>query len=186
VLALLATMGVLSGAVADGRTGAAGQQAIEQLEASIVITFARFVEWPSQAFASPTAPIVVGIVADEAVALELETGSRGKTVAGRTLAVKRLQWDSPVAGVHMLLIGESEKRHLKAILDAVRTQPIVTVSRLPEFGRAGGMITLVLADGRITFAVNANAAARSMVRLSSFLLSHATTISEDARPEGRR
>jgi hypothetical protein len=107
----------------------------------------------------------------------LEAGSRGRNVAGRTIAVKRLQWDSVDAGVHMLFVGEMDPRHLAILLDHVRLRPIVTVSGLPGFGRAGGMITLTFTDGRITFAVNSSATAASGVRLSSFLLSHATKVS---------
>jgi hypothetical protein len=158
--------------------GAAAQgQTVEQLEAAVVMTFARFVEWSPADFPSATAPIVIGIVADETVAVALEAGSRGRNVAGRTIAVKRLQWDSVDAGVHMLFAGDMDPRHLAILLDRVRTRPIVTVSRLPGFGRAGGMITLTLTDGRITFAVNSSATAASGVRLSSFLLSHATKVS---------
>jgi hypothetical protein len=179
IIAILAMLWTAAGIGArapavDGQT-----QTVEQLEAAVVITFARFVEWPPLEFSSATAPIVVGIVADEGVAVALETNSRGKNVAGRTIAVKRLQWDSDDAGVHMLFIGETEKRHLSVVLERVRSRPVVTVSPLPEFGRVGGMITLTVTGGRITFAVNSRATALSAVRLSSFLLSHATKVSDD-------
>jgi hypothetical protein len=152
-------------------------QTVEQLEAAVVLTFARFVEWPPGEFPSPTAPIVVGLVGDDAVAVALEAASRDKKVAGRTIAVKRLQWDSDATGVHVLFVGEAAKRQLAVILERVKSRPVVTVSRIPEFGRAGGMITLTVAGGRLTFAVNSSATALSGVRLSSFLLSHATKVS---------
>jgi hypothetical protein len=56
----------------------------------------------------------------------------------------------------------------------------VTVSPLPGFGRVGGMITLTVTDGRISFAVNSHATALSAVRLSSFLLTHATKVSDES------
>jgi hypothetical protein len=162
--------------------GAAGAQdpTVEQLEAAVVMTFARFVEWPPQEFTSASAPIVVAVVADEGVAQALETVARGKNVAGRTIAVSRLQWDSDVAGVHMIFVGAVERRHLEALLERVRPRPIVTVSMQPGFGRAGGMITLTLSGGRLSFAVNSRATAASGVRLSSFLLSHATKVSAES------
>ena len=119
------------------------------------MTFARFIEWSPQEFSSASAPIVVGIIGDEAVAVALETIARGKNVAGRTMAVKRLQWDSEIVGVHMVFIGEPEKRRLRVVLDRIRSRQIVTrCPRLADFGRAGGMITLTVTDGRISFAVN--------------------------------
>jgi hypothetical protein len=182
-IALLALLAMLAGAGAVVRANGQGQT-VEQLEASIVLTFARFVEWPPAEFRSDTAPIVVGIVGDEAVAAALETVSRGKNVAGRTIAVKRLQWDSDSVGVHMLFVGDSVKRHLAVVLEQVRSRPVVTVSRLPDFGRGGGMITLTVNDGRLSFAVNSHATSLSAVRLSSFLLSHATKVSDGSGPGG--
>jgi hypothetical protein len=180
VIAILAMSWMLAGIGVSGRGAAGPAQTVEQLEASVVMTFARFIEWSPQEFPSASAPIVVGIIADEAVAQALETLARGKNVAGRTMVVTRLQWDSAVTGVHMLFVGETEKRRLAVVLEPIRSRQIVTVSRLAEFGRAGGMITLTFTAGRISFAVNSRAAALSGVRLSSFLLAHASTVSDES------
>ena len=186
VVAIVALTGMLTVAGASRHAAGAQQaQTVEQLKAAVVLTFARFVEWSPQEFASATAPIVAGVIADEAVAVALETTAHGKNVAGRTMAVTRLQWDSEAAGVHMLYVGEAEKRHLGVVLERVRSRQVVTVSSLPGFGRAGGMITLALSDGRISFAVNSRATTLSAVRLSSFLLSHATKVSDESGGGGR-
>ena len=168
-------------------TGAAGPAAavqekptIDQLEASVVMTFARFVEWPAQEFSSPAAAILVGVVGDEPLAAALEATSRGKAIAGRTMTVARMQWDSDFAGVHMVFLGEAEKRHVGVVLDRVRPRPVVTISAVPDFGRRGGMITLAFSEGRISFAVNSRATAQSGVRLSAFMLSHASKVSNQS------
>lgn len=179
-VAILAGLGLLAAGGARAPVVRAQPQTIEQLEAAVVMTFARFVEWSPLEFASAAAPIVVGVVADEGVAEALEISSRGKKVAGRTIGVSRRQWDSDVSGLHMLFIGDLDKRHLGVLLAQARSRPIVTVSPRHEFGRAGGMITLTATGGRITFAVNSGATAASGVRLSSFLLSHATTVSDQS------
>ncbi len=150
----------------------------EQLQAALLMTFARFTEWPPGAFASPSAPLVVGFVTDEAVTGAFEVIARGKNVSGRPVVARRLQWDSDTTGTHVLLIGQSERRRLADVLDRVQRRPILTVSQLAEFGRAGGMITLKSDGGRVSFAVNSRATVLSGLRLSSFLLSHATAVSE--------
>ena len=116
---VVAAIGMLLCTIAGNPVLVAQEQTVEQLAAAIVMTFARFVEWSPQEFPSASAAIVIGIVADEDVAGALETKSRGKNVAARTISVKRLQWDSDLAGVHMLFIGEAEKRHLGAMLDRI-------------------------------------------------------------------
>lgn len=178
VMLVLLWVGARAGAQAG--PGDADRPTVEQLEAAVMITFARFVEWPPAGFASAAAPIVIAVVGDETLAVELEQLSRGKQVAGRRVTITRRQWDSDDPGVHMLFLGMAEKRHLGMVLQAVRKGPIVTVSRLPDFGRAGGMITLTVTGGRITFAVNSAAARSAGVQLSSLLLSHASRVSDES------
>jgi hypothetical protein len=179
--ALVAMWWIVAVTGATGQlAGAIEEQTVDQLKASVMITFARFVEWSPQEFSSAAAPIVVAIVGDEGVSQALEAVARGKNIAGRTMTVRRLQWDSEIGGVHMLFVGETEKRHVGVLLDRTRPREIVTVSSLPDFGRAGGMITLTLTRGRISFAVNSHATGVSAVRLSSFLLSHATKVSDES------
>ena len=168
------------------RTIAGSTPTTEQLQAALLMTFARFTEWPAGGFTSPSAPLVVGFVADEAATEAFELAARGKNVSGRPVIARRLQWDSDPTGTHVLLIGQSERRRLAEVLQRAVRRPILTVSQLAEFGEAGGMITLKSDGGRVSFAVNAQATGASGLRLSSFLLSHATAVSEPAGPGAAR
>jgi hypothetical protein len=182
VVALVSVMGT-----GGARIVTAGDTATtEQLQAALLMTLARFTEWPSGEFSSASAPLVVGFVADEAVAEAFELIARGKNVSGRPVVARRLQWDSDTTGTHVLLIGEAERRRLVDVLERVQRRPILTVSQLSEFGRVGGMITLKSSGGRVSFAVNSRAIGLSGLKLSSFLLSHATSVSEPAAPAAAR
>jgi len=158
---------------------------IDQLQAAMIITIARFVEWPRSAFASPALPIVIAIVADQAVADALEASVAGRNINGRAVVVKRLQWDSDTAGIHLLFVGKSEQRRVAALLEHVRGKPILTVSLLPQFGSSNGMIALTSNAGRLSFSVNAWATGESGLRLTSSLLSHATSVSHQPGPGAR-
>jgi hypothetical protein len=148
----------------------------QQLQAALLMTFARFTEWVPGAFESTVSPLVIGFIADESAAEAFEAAARGKNVGGRPLVVKRLQWDSDVQGVHMLFIGDDERRRAAIIVERVQRRPILTVSPLPDFAQAGGIIALKSSGGRLSFSVNGRATSLSGVRLSSFLLSHATEV----------
>src|SRR5438874_6356683 len=54
-----------------------------QLKAAFIYNFAQFVEWPGTAFASPTAPFVIGVVGDGSLAGTLEQAVKGKTAGKR-------------------------------------------------------------------------------------------------------
>jgi hypothetical protein len=184
VLALL--LSLLPAMAMGAAPSSAAPPTIQQLEATLLLTVAKFVEWPAAAFPSPAAPVVIGVVADEAVFVAIGSTSHGRQVNGRPVVARRLQWDSDMTGVHLLYVGQSEARRLNALLEPIREKHIVTVSRLAEFDRAGGTLTLRADEGRLSFSANTGAAQRSGVRLSSFLLAHATSVSDDPRPKVRQ
>jgi YfiR/HmsC-like len=63
-----------------------------------------------------------------------------------------------------------------AILGEVRGAPVLTVGDGDTFPRRGGIVGLIIEDGRMRFAINPDAAQRSGVRLSSKLLSLARLV----------
>jgi hypothetical protein len=71
---------------------------------------------------------------------------------------------------HVLFIGASEKTHLGAILDPIRTFGILTVADMPEFLEAGGMINFVIHDKKVRFEINTAAAKRAKLQIRARLL----------------
>ena len=74
-VAILVGLGLLAAGGARVPVVRAERQTIDQLEAAVVMTFARFVEWSPLDFVSAASPIVVGVVAHEGVAEALEISS---------------------------------------------------------------------------------------------------------------
>jgi hypothetical protein len=161
---------------ADPAVGAKAAPTLEQLEAALLITFANYTVWPASALPAAAAPIVVGVVGDQALADTFQEVSRERRVGGRPLATKVLQWESDLSGVHVLFMGQIERRHVTALLAQAQHKPILTVSMAREFAPAGGMISLTYAGGRVIFAVNSKATQLAGLQLSSFVLSYATSV----------
>src|SRR5207247_7064897 len=61
-----------------------------RIKAAYIFNFAKFVSWPSTAFASANAPIVIGIVGNDPFGSELDQTIAGKTIERHPLQVKRL------------------------------------------------------------------------------------------------
>src|SRR5437762_13934361 len=60
-----------------------------RIKAAYIFNFAKFVSWPSAAFASANAPIVIGIVGNDPFGSELDQTIAGKTIERHPLQVKR-------------------------------------------------------------------------------------------------
>jgi len=180
ICALACTLsGLSAGARAEAQGSKAGTATLEQLEAALLLTFINYTVWPAGSLPPGSGPVTVGVVVDNPLWQAFEAVSKGRRAGGRPFASARLQWDSDVSNVHVLFLGRTmERRHVDAMLAKVQRRPVLTVSMLPEFAAAGGMIALKSSGGRVSFAVNSQAVALSGLRLSSFLLTHATTVSD--------
>src|ERR1700754_3238537 len=61
---------------------AAGQPLEQQIKAAYLFKFGGYVEWPANAFADAGAPLVIGIVGDEALAREGTRAVGNRTIKG--------------------------------------------------------------------------------------------------------
>ncbi len=140
-----------------------------QVKAAYLFNFAKFVEWPAQAFRAPDAPLVLCVAGRDPFGGVLAAYER-RIVHGRELRVRRNVAVGELRGCHLLYVSESEERRLAPTLAAAVDMPVVTVSDLDGFIDAGGMIGLVEADARIQFEVNLGSASRAGIRVSAQLL----------------
>jgi hypothetical protein len=162
LIAVLIAMHIARPALARGAVGPPSDTAVK---AAFLYNFAKFAEWPES-----TGTLTMCIVGDTRVASALVETVRDKRLEGRALEVKSIGSDAPMLGCDVLFIAAAETRHAAAVLESLRTLPILTVSDFPGFARASGIIELVVESERIHFAINTDAATRAGVRLSSRLL----------------
>jgi hypothetical protein len=76
----------------------------------------------------------------------------------------------------IVYISSSEKNRLAAILDDVRTAPVLTVSGIEGFAEAGGIIEFHTVGSRVRFAVNLQQAHAAGLTISSKMLRAATRV----------
>jgi hypothetical protein len=139
------------------------------VKANYLYKFGPFVDWPSEAFAGPTAPFIVCVVGEDPFGAALDEAVRGQTVQGRPVAVRRLTGVSGETGCQVLYLGRLKTQTTAEALKAVRAEPVLTVTD-ERLGGAGGIVHFVLRDGRVRFSLNPTAAQTAGLTLSSKLL----------------
>ncbi len=135
------------------------------------MNFARFVDWPAEAFDESGGAIVVGVIADESRARTIDQTMNHQTANGRLLRVKRFALGQDLRACHILFISSSEKRDLPRILAGLRGSSVLTVGEMERFTEQGGIINFVLEGNRVRFEINRPAAEAVRLRISSKLLS---------------
>jgi hypothetical protein len=140
-----------------------------QIKAGFLYNFAKYIEWPGEAFSSKDASFVMCLAGRDTLGASFDSID-GKTVHGHPVAVRRMGGGSEeFRGCHILFVSESEQRRVASI---VRTgqSALLTVSDIDGFIDMGGGIGLLNADERVQFEVNLGALQRASLKASSQLL----------------
>lgn len=153
-----------------------GQADEYQLKAAYIYNFAKFVDWPPQAFDNPMQPLLFCVLGQSALSDPLRDALAGKVVDQRSLSF-RLLTDAKQAGrCHVLFISASDKKHLRQTLDEIKSLPILTAGDADDFTSEGGIVRFVLEEGRVRLEFNLDAADSAKLRISSKLLSLGKTL----------
>jgi hypothetical protein len=153
------------------------------IKAGFIFNFAKFVEWPSSAFAQPDSPIVIGILGTDPFGTIIDKIVQDKKIGTRGFVVKRLKWGADLKELReckILFIGASERAHMDELVQMLRGLPVLTVGETPGFAERGGVIRFVLEDNRVRFEVNVVAARQADLTISSRLLTLARIIQQSA------
>jgi hypothetical protein len=139
-----------------------------QVKAAFIFNFAKFVDWPVDAF-SDGGTLVVGVVGDDPFGGALDR-LNGSAANGRRLRIKRLRFGDNLRACHILFISKSEGKNLGKILDSLKGASVLTIGEMPQFNQSGGMIRFVIQSNKVRFEINSAASAQVRLRISSKLL----------------
>lgn len=139
-----------------------------QVKAGYLYNFARYIEWPVEAFPGANAPFVLCVAGRDPFGQALQAID-GKPVQGRPLQVRRGVAVENLQGCHLAFFSDSEERRA---VQALRWTggALLTVSDIDGFIDVGGGIGLVYSDERIQFEVNLPVLQRAGLKASSQLL----------------
>lgn len=139
-----------------------------RVKAAFILNFARFIEWPGDAY-SDGSSLVVGIIGDDPFGGALDQ-LNGTSVNGRRITIRRLRLGDNLRACQILFVSSSERSRLGKILESIRGASVLTIGELPQFIQAGGILKFVIQDDKVRFEINAGTASQARLRVSSKLL----------------
>ncbi|HWN95716.1 MAG TPA: YfiR family protein [Methylomirabilota bacterium] len=171
---LMVLMGLVIGV--NRGWGAETSLAEYRVKSLFLFNFATYVDWPANAFATASAPFVIGLIGDEKFAAVLAQTVEGKTVSGRRIVMQPIETEDDFGKCHILFIDEPDQKRLGEILDKVKTLPVLTVGETDRFMERGGVINLVKRQGKVRLDINLDAARQAQLAISVRLLSVADVV----------
>jgi hypothetical protein len=151
-------------------------QAVDEyrVKAAFVFNFAKFIQWPTEAFKTPSDPLVICVVGQDQMANSLRETVNGNAIDGRPVVIRQIAIGQGPCDCHILFVGTSAMKGFRS--HAKEPTGVLTVGETPGFAVDGGAINLRLEDGRIRFEINVAAAERQQLHISSKLLSLAQVV----------
>ena len=148
----------------------------QSIKAAYLYKFTDYVEWPSDVLDDPAVPLTIGVLADDVLARELETMTRGRVAHGRSIVVRRVAPRDPLEGMHVLFVGSAGTADLPYLTTAARQYAILVVTESGNALELGSVINFRPMDQRIRFEVSLDSADRSGLKLSARLLAVAVHV----------
>ncbi|HUR21887.1 MAG TPA: YfiR family protein [Vicinamibacterales bacterium] len=163
VFAALLTMAFVAGPAAQ-----APRQEVA-VKADFVLRFPEFVEWP---MTEPNGrPVSLCLSPSHPFGPNVQASVMGQP-RGRRIIVRELKDSEPVRACDVVYVAPADL----SLLDTVADLPILTVGDQPDFCQRGGMINLLVIDGRVRFEIDLSRARRSGLKMDSQLLRLASKV----------
>jgi len=142
-----------------------------QVKAAFLFNFAKFVEWPAAAFKGPEDPLAICVLGQDPFGTILEDVVRNKTVSNRAFVIREVSNAQQAISCQIVFVSASERKRFRPLLDGLKGRSILTVGEAEDFTANGGIINFKLKDARVRIEIDAGAADRAGLRISSKLLS---------------
>jgi hypothetical protein len=161
-----------------GSAGAATAQGAReyQIKAAYLYNFAKFVDWPADAFASRSDPVKFCVLGDNPFDGELAQAIAGQEIGGRPLQATFLRNAHSARGCHILFISTSERKRITDILADLQGANVLTVDDTSGSLQQGVVINFIMDGQHVAFEVNLAAARQAGLVISSRMLSIAKVI----------
>lgn len=138
------------------------------LKGVYVYSFCKFVTWPQAAFANEEAPLVIGILGNDAMAATLsDVASKRPVAQGRNLKIHQLTGVDDATACHLVMItADVPAEQRDALLKRYREAAVLVVTEAPGLGQKGAHVNFFMDGGTVKFEINVPAAQACQLRIA--------------------
>lgn len=149
-----------------------------KLKLAFLYNFAKFVDWPADAFSSPQATLNICIIGRDPFDNDLERQVSERSVNGRRYMLHTVRSGGNLSACHIVFLPAGTDYSLPEVLKQVGGSPAITVGESAGFAHRGGTVNFVLEGTRLRFEVNLDVSQRARSRISSRFLALARIVRE--------
>jgi hypothetical protein len=142
-----------------------------RVKGAFLLNFAKFVEWPAQAFKGAGDGISICILGASPFTPALDTAARGVVVENRPVTIRLIQDAQLARQCQIVFVSVSERRRIRSVLEAIQGESVLTVGESEGFIDSGGVIEFRVEESKVRMEISAAAARKAGLHISAKLLS---------------
>jgi hypothetical protein len=147
------------------------------VKGAYLLNFAKFVEWPADAYKGPADPIAICVLGANPFGPELAEAAQAAVVQNRGVTVRQIQDPQQARQCQIVFVSVSERKRFRAVLEATKGTSVLTVGESEGFVAGGGVIEFRVEESKVKMEISADAARLAGLHISAKLLS----LSQSAR-----
>ena len=152
-----------------------------KIEAALLFNLTRFVTWPGADGKEPNTLLICVAKHDPFVPYLDEL--HGQMTNHRSIDIRYLVEDADsLQSCQMVFAGKSSREALQRKLPDIASLPVLSISDVHGFAKAGGMIEITRRNNRLGFIFNMKSINKSGLRVAAPLLQMSTLINEENKP----
>ena len=140
------------------------------VKAAFLYNFARFVDWPTEAFRDAGEPFSICVIGEDPFGRSLDDVVAGKAIGGRPVAVRRISDARQPGACQVLFVGSSVDKHALSVLVSSKSG-VLTVGDAANATFGEVIIRFIMENGKVRFEINTAAADHALLHVSAKLLS---------------
>jgi hypothetical protein len=140
------------------------------VKGAFLLNFVNFVAWPNGAFKSPGDAIAICVLGTNPFTSALDVAAQKMTADNRAVTVRQIPDPQQAHQCQIVFVSVSERKRSRAVLEAVQGESVLTVGESEGFVASGGVIEFRVEESRVKMEINAAAAKKAGLNISSRLL----------------
>jgi len=141
-----------------------------KIMAGFLYNFSKYVQWPTERFASDESPFIFCIVDQDSFFPIVKKTLNGKKIKGRRVITQSRKSIGDLNSCHLVFIGTGEQEDVGEVVKSLTGTGILTVGRLDKTSNSKVIINLIKYKNKFKFSVNTKKADQANLKISSRLL----------------
>jgi len=141
-----------------------------QVKGEFLLSFAKFIEWPSESQVGLKGEVRVCVLGSGEVSSILSKALQGKSAGKQDIMVRRVEDLAGAAWCRIVFITKSAEMEPEFVVNSLGAASILTVGETDGFAANGGMVNFTGGQSKVRFEINDAAARRAGLKISSKLL----------------